>query len=65
MTRREFVGAGAAFAAVTPSFAAKPSEMSAVFLHMGMNMWGAFIAEIGVMAFCWLVLLSFTRGKFT
>ena len=39
MTRKEFLAASAAFAAI-PSFAAKPSERRAVLLHMGMNMWG-------------------------
>ena len=40
MTRKEFLGGAAAFAAIKPSFAAKPSENRAVLLHMGMNMWG-------------------------
>ena len=48
-TRREFVGAAAAFAAAPafakasagkPAFAKNPSEIRAVLLHMGMNMWG-------------------------
>ena len=40
MTRKEFLGGAAAFAAIKPSFATKPSEIRAVLLHMGMNMWG-------------------------
>ena len=39
MTRKEFIGGAAAFAAV-PAFAKNPSEIRAVLLHMGMNMWG-------------------------
>ena len=39
MTRRGFVGAGAAFAAA-PSLAKSVDEIRAVLLHMGMNMWG-------------------------
>ena len=39
MTRKEFVVGMGALAAV-PAFAKKPSEIRAVLLHMGMNMWG-------------------------
>ena len=39
MTRREFIGSSAALAATT-AFAARPDEIRAVLLHMGMNMWG-------------------------
>ena len=39
MTRKEFLAASAAFAAV-PSFAKGAAEIRAVLLHMGMNMWG-------------------------
>ena len=39
MTRREFIATGTALAAV-PAFAKTPSEIRAVLLHMGMNMWG-------------------------
>ena len=39
MTRKEFLAASAAFAAC-PSFAKDASEIRAVLLHMGMNMWG-------------------------
>ena len=42
--RREFIVSGAAFAAM-PAFAKKPSEIRAVLLHMGMNMWGEWRAE--------------------
>ena len=39
MTRKEFLGGAAAFAAV-PAFAKTPGEIRGVLLHMGMNMWG-------------------------
>ena len=39
MTRKEFLGGAAAFAA-TPAFAKTPDEIRGVLLHMGMNMWG-------------------------
>ena len=44
MTRREFIGSSAALAATT-AFAARPDEIRAVLLHMGMNMWGEWRAE--------------------
>ena len=44
MTRREFMGAAATFAA-TSAFAKDPSEIRAVLLHMGMNMWGEWRAS--------------------
>ena len=44
MNRREFIVSGAALAAM-PSFAKKPSEIRAVLLHMGMNMWGEWRAS--------------------
>ena len=43
MNRRDFIAAGAAFAS-TPAFAKKPDEIRAVLLHMGMNMWGEWVA---------------------
>ena len=43
MNRRDFIVAGAAFAS-TPAFAKKPDEIRAVLLHMGMNMWGEWVA---------------------
>ncbi|MBQ2629465.1 MAG: hypothetical protein IJG13_07300, partial [Kiritimatiellae bacterium] len=39
MTRKEFLGGAAVFAAM-PSFAKDPLDIRAVLLHMGMNMWG-------------------------
>ena len=39
ITRREFVGAAVAMAA-SPAFARNESEIRAVLLHMGWNMWG-------------------------
>ena len=44
MNRREFLAAGAAFAAA-PTFAKRPDEIRGVLLHMGMNMWGEWRAE--------------------
>ena len=45
MTRREFVGSAAAFAAAMPSFAQKPDEIRGVLLHWGHNMWGESLPE--------------------
>ena len=42
-TRRDFLAASAAFAAA-PAFAGSPDEIRGVLLHMGMNMWGEWLA---------------------
>ena len=50
MTRKEFLGGVAAFAASRPAFAknpvseVKPDGIRGVLLHMGMNMWGEWVA---------------------
>ena len=43
MNRREFLAAGTVFAAA-PTFAKRPDEIRGVLLHMGMNMWGEWLA---------------------
>ena len=43
MTRKEFIAGSAALAAI-PSFAKQPEGIRGVLLHMGMNMWGEWVA---------------------
>ena len=44
MTRRDFIGSAAAFAAVS-AFAQKGEDIRAVLLHWGYNMWGESLPE--------------------
>ena len=44
MTRREFIGGTAAFAAI-PAFANKIEDVRGVLLHWGHNMWGESLPE--------------------
>ena len=46
MNRRDFIKSAAAASALIspPAFAKKPEDIRAVLLHMGMNMWGEWIA---------------------
>ena len=44
MTRREFIGSAAAFAAA-PAFAQKAADIRGVLLHWGHNMWGESLPE--------------------
>ena len=46
MNRRDFIKSAVAASALIspPAFAKKPEDIRAVLLHMGMNMWGEWIA---------------------